>query len=439
MHVIYEDDGQLKAATVLADQETSLQVEAASGKRSKIKAANVLLRFARPTAPEALATAQQLAAELDPTFLWEVSGEDDFGFDALAREYYGASATAEQQTAVALVLHASPMHFYKRGKGRYRKAPPDALRAALASVERKAREAREVEAWAAELADGRLPEALRAKLPMLLYRPEKNALEWKALAAACEARKTGPVELLAAAGAIPSTHDYHFGRFVFDAFPKGTGFADVGPLPDFPDLPAGARARILDRRPHDHRDRRRVLGARARERPPGDRHSHRGASARDRAGQCARPHRARAAVHRLHARAQDHDAARRGDRRVHPRCRRRAARAVALRRDHARGRAGAARDAREQGAGGGQPAPRRAGGGVRQRPAVARRPAVDRRAACALEARLATRASARQARHRAHRLQLLRGLGRRHRDPDRAAWRSCRGRAARRSTSWWPS
>jgi exoribonuclease-2 len=247
MHVIYEDDGQLKAATVLADQETSLQVEAASGKRSKIKAANVLLRFARPSAAEALAAAQALAAELDPTFLWEVSGEDDFGFDALAREYYGASATAEQQAAVALVLHAAPMHFYKRGKGRYRKAPPDALRAALASVERKAREAREVEAWAAELADGRLPQALREKLPMLLYKPEKQALEWKALAAACEARKAGPVELLAAAGAIPSTHDYHFGRFVFDAFPKGTGFADAGALPAFPDLPvAPVRAFSID-------------------------------------------------------------------------------------------------------------------------------------------------------------------------------------------------
>ncbi len=55
MHVLFEDDGQLKAATVLADQETSLQVEAASGKRSKIKASSVLLRFAAPSPAEALA------------------------------------------------------------------------------------------------------------------------------------------------------------------------------------------------------------------------------------------------------------------------------------------------------------------------------------------------------------------------------------------------
>jgi len=33
MHVFFEDDGQLKAGTVLADNDSSLQVEAASGKR----------------------------------------------------------------------------------------------------------------------------------------------------------------------------------------------------------------------------------------------------------------------------------------------------------------------------------------------------------------------------------------------------------------------
>ena len=52
MHVFFEDDGAFKAGSVLVDNDTSLQVEAASGKRLKIKAANVLLRFAQPE-PEA--------------------------------------------------------------------------------------------------------------------------------------------------------------------------------------------------------------------------------------------------------------------------------------------------------------------------------------------------------------------------------------------------
>ena len=141
MNVLFEDDGQLKAGSVLADHDASLQVEAASGKRLKVKASNVLMRFAAPGAAETLAEAQRLAREIDANFLWEASGDAEFGFDELAREYYGAAPAPAQSAAVALLLADSPMHFYRKGRGRYRKAPPDALKAALASVERKKREA----------------------------------------------------------------------------------------------------------------------------------------------------------------------------------------------------------------------------------------------------------------------------------------------------------
>src|SRR6185369_3408971 len=173
MHVFFEDDGQLKAGTVLADNDTSLQVEAASGKRLKIKAAAVLLRFAEPSPAALNLEAQKLAVELDPDFLWQVSGEDEFGFADLAREYYGRTPAPPESAAVALALAHAPMYFYKRGKGRYRKAPPDALKAALASVERKLRESEQMASWVAELRAGRLPDALRDALPMLLYRPDK--------------------------------------------------------------------------------------------------------------------------------------------------------------------------------------------------------------------------------------------------------------------------
>ena len=247
MNVLFEDDGQLKAGTVLADHDASLQVEAASGKRLKVKSGNVLLRFPAPSPTETLAVGQKLAGELDPTFLWEVSGDAEFGFDELAREYYGANATPPQQAAVAFLLHGAPMHFYKKGKGRYRKAPQDALKAALASVERRQREAALIAGWVDSLARHELPDAFRAKLPMLLYRPDRNAIEWKALAAACEAQKTSPVALLAACGAIPSTHDYHYNRFLADAFPKGVDFAATGPLAPLPALPvADVRAFSID-------------------------------------------------------------------------------------------------------------------------------------------------------------------------------------------------
>jgi exoribonuclease-2 len=45
MNVFYEDDGHFKVGSIFADNNTSLQVEAPHGKRSKIKAQAVLLRF----------------------------------------------------------------------------------------------------------------------------------------------------------------------------------------------------------------------------------------------------------------------------------------------------------------------------------------------------------------------------------------------------------
>src|SRR5205085_1088466 len=120
MHVFFEDDGAFKAGTVLADNDGSLQVEAASGKRIKVKAA-------------------------------------------------------------------------------------DALKAAQAGVERKRREAAEIAAWVESLKAHRLPDALLDKLPMLLYKPDKLALETRALVAACDALHTNPLALLAACGAIASS------------------------------------------------------------------------------------------------------------------------------------------------------------------------------------------------------------------------------------------
>ena len=247
MNVLFEDDGQLKAGTLLADHDASVQVEAVSGKRQKIKAAHVLLRFADPSPAETMARAHKLVSELDPDFLWEVVPDDEFGFEELAREYYGATPAPAEAAAVALALARAPTHFYRKGRGRFRRAPPDALNAALASLARKEREAREIAQWVAELQAHQLPAALAAKLDMLLYRADRNAPEWKALNLACEAARTSAVQLLRACGAIASSHDYHYRRFIVEAFPHGTQFPAWGSLPESPALPvAPVRAFSID-------------------------------------------------------------------------------------------------------------------------------------------------------------------------------------------------
>ncbi|WP_337241686.1 hypothetical protein, partial [Proteus faecis] len=74
---------------VLADNNTSLQVEAAHGKRSKIKANAVVLRFEQPGLTPFLDSAQKVADELDANFLWEVAPQDEFEFGVLAKDYFG--------------------------------------------------------------------------------------------------------------------------------------------------------------------------------------------------------------------------------------------------------------------------------------------------------------------------------------------------------------
>ncbi len=232
MNVFYEEEGELRAGSVLADNTTSLQVEAPHGKRSKVKASNVLFRFEAP-APKALVDdARLLADTLDPDFLWEAITAEEFGFDDAAREYFGAatakSASPVERAAMLLRLHASPMYFYKRGKGLYKRAPAESLKAALAGVERRRREAEQQAQWTAALVAGDLPEGMRPMVPSLLYAPEKQTMAWKAVEAACAASGTSVPHLMQHCGAIASAHDFHYGRFLFEHFRAGTGFAVDG-------------------------------------------------------------------------------------------------------------------------------------------------------------------------------------------------------------------
>jgi|KBSMisStandDraft_5_1062788.scaffolds.fasta_scaffold48867_3 exoribonuclease-2 len=228
--VLFEEDGAFRVGTILSEAGASFQVEAAHGKRSKVKAGSILLRFDGQSLGAFMPEAQKLAEPLDPKFLWEVSGGEEFGFDELAREYFGRAPTPQESAAVALALHANPMYFYRRGKGRYQAAPGENLRAALAGAEKKRRAQEQVDAWAADLAAGRVPEAIAAKIDTLLFKPDKMALEWRALDEAAHAAGTTPQRVLAATGALAGPEDFFLRRFAFEFFPRGTGFGEVPAL-----------------------------------------------------------------------------------------------------------------------------------------------------------------------------------------------------------------
>ncbi|MBS1169955.1 MAG: ribonuclease [Burkholderiaceae bacterium] len=234
MNLFFEESGDFKTGTVLSHAGESYQVELPGGKRTKVRARDVLVQYANQTPEHLLEDAKAAAADIDLDFLWEVAGEEEFGFAELGKEYYGHEPLPHEAAGLLMRLHAAPMYFYRKGKGRYKAAPETSLKAALAGIERKKQQAIIQAQYVEELKAGKLPEAMRPLALQLLFKPDKNSIEYKALEAACDELHTSPQQLMLATGGIASPFELHLSKFLFEYFPKGSGFAPVElpPLPD---------------------------------------------------------------------------------------------------------------------------------------------------------------------------------------------------------------
>ena len=223
-YALFDDAGKFLAGRLMSEADASVQIELESGKRVKVKAANVLLRFAKPEPAALIAAAQAAAAEIDLEVAWEFAPEGEFSFGDLARDYFSAQAGPEQQAAVLFKLFEAPHYFRRAGKGLFKKAPEETVKAALLGIERKAAQALQIEDWAAELAAGRCPDPVREQLYRILFKPDKNGPEYKAVVEAAKRTQRAPLDLLQTAGAIASPYQFHWKRFLFEQFAKGTGF-----------------------------------------------------------------------------------------------------------------------------------------------------------------------------------------------------------------------
>jgi exoribonuclease-2 len=243
VHLLYEEDGELKVGTVLDRAPASFHVESPHGRRSKVKASNVLLSFERPGAAELLVAGQSFADNLEVDFLWQCSGAREFGFLELAREYVGREPTPAEAAGILIKLQSSPMYFYRRGKGRFQAAPEATLKLALASIEKKKRVQEQVAVWAARLARGECPAEVALLKDELLYAPDRNKPETRALEQASASTGLAPARLFERCGLLSDSHDYHLKRFLHEFFPRGTAFSphEVPELPeDLPRAPVSA-------------------------------------------------------------------------------------------------------------------------------------------------------------------------------------------------------
>jgi exoribonuclease-2 len=224
MHGLFDEGGKFLAGRILSEAEASAQVELDSGKRVKVKSAQQLLRFDKPTPAELIVQAQAQAAEVEAQLAWEFAPDTEFGFDELAADYFGGTPGVVQQAATLMALQDAPHYFRRAGKGRFKKAPAEIVAQALAAIEKKKQIAAQITLWADELAAGQTPAPVREQLYKILFKPDKNAPEYKAVVEASRQSQQAPLALLQRAGAIESPYQFHWQRFLFENFPKGTGF-----------------------------------------------------------------------------------------------------------------------------------------------------------------------------------------------------------------------
>jgi len=224
MYALFDDAGKFLAGRVMSEADSSMQIELDSGKRVKVKSANVLLRFDKPQPAALIAAAQAQAAEIDLDLAWEFAPEGEFGFAELAKDYFSAQAGHELQAAMLFKLFEAPHYFRRAGKGQFKKAPEEIVKAALLAIERKQQLAAQIETWATELLAGQCPAPVREQLYKILFKPDKNAPEYKAVVEAAKRGQRAPLDLLKDAGAISSPYQFHWRRFLFDQFPKGHHF-----------------------------------------------------------------------------------------------------------------------------------------------------------------------------------------------------------------------
>ncbi|MHB9840147.1 ribonuclease catalytic domain-containing protein [Paraburkholderia terrae] len=237
MNVFFEESGSFKAGNVMSRQGDAFQVELPGGRRAKVRAKDVLMEFEKPSAGELMEQADAAAQDIDLDFLWECAPEDEFPFATLGAEYFGESFGPVERAALILRMHGSPIYFRRKGRGQYQRAPEEQLKMALASLERKRQQALVQQGYEEELKAGRLPDGFQSKALGLLTKPDKNAIEYKALEAAAAARGISMARLMLECGGIPSARALHEARFLSEFFPHGTGFPPVtiGALPE--DLP----------------------------------------------------------------------------------------------------------------------------------------------------------------------------------------------------------
>ncbi len=230
MNLFFEESGDFKAGAVLSQAGRGLPGRTAERQAHQGQAQGRAAAVRHADAGRAAGRrAPGMAAEVDLDFLWEVAGQEEFGFRRAGRRVFRPRAAAARSGRPgADAAFGAPIYFYKKGRGRY-KAAPEAVAEGRAGRHRKEEAAGAGAGRLCRRAEGRhaCPTRCRPLATQLLFKPDKNSIEYKALDAAASELQTTPQRLMLAAGGIASPKELHMARFLFENFPRAPAFRAV--------------------------------------------------------------------------------------------------------------------------------------------------------------------------------------------------------------------
>ncbi|AGF49318.1 ribonuclease catalytic domain-containing protein [Candidatus Kinetoplastidibacterium galati] len=230
MYVFYDEGNAFKTGSVISETDNTLQVISEHGKHIKIKQSNCLFKFDSPDPLTLMKEAVILSKEIDTNFLWECSPNNNFNAIDLATEYFGHNPTNIEYVSVLILLHNSPIYFYKKGTGKYISATQSAISSALINIEKKKLIEQEQEYLKNQMTNGILPKIICENAELLITNPDKKSIYWKALNAACIELQKSPEQLLLSLKTWPSPLTLFKKRFIYVNFPNGLDF------PEFDDI-----------------------------------------------------------------------------------------------------------------------------------------------------------------------------------------------------------
>jgi exoribonuclease II len=158
-------------------------------------------------------------AGIDIELLWEYAPEEGVELSDLAKEYFSHVGACEI-FALLHVLFENPIYFLRKNDV-WQKASIEQLNQAKAAVLKRQEQDALKQSYQNQLLAGELPKDFEGLVFELLFQPNKNSIEFKALDAVAKLKNTDIQALFLKLGAIKNARVFHEMKFLQNQFPKG--------------------------------------------------------------------------------------------------------------------------------------------------------------------------------------------------------------------------